>query len=104
MALIAGVCRRGDPFDQGIHLVDLMRLFCGNFVEIKSFVSNQFWEKDVEDNAYALLRDDKGRVAILHSSATQWQHKFFLEINLTGGYLEMQGILSGPRVTEKKNW
>lgn len=87
----------GILLDQGIHLVDLMRLFCGDFVEIKSFVSNQFWGKDVEDNAYAMLRDEKGRVAILHSSATQWQHRFSLEINLTGGYLEMQGILSGTK-------
>lgn len=87
----------GILLDQGIHLVDLMGLFCGDFVEIKSFVSNRFWGKDVEDNAYALLRDDKGRVAILHSSATQWQHKFSLEINLTDGYLEMQGILSGTK-------
>jgi predicted dehydrogenase len=87
----------GILLDQGIHLVDLMRLFCGNFVEIKSFVSNRFWGKDVEDNAYALLRDENGRVAILHSSATQWQHRFSLEVNLTGGYLELQGILSGTK-------
>jgi predicted dehydrogenase len=87
----------GILLDQGIHLVDLMRLFCGDFAEIKSYISNQFWGKDVEDNAYALLRDNRGRVAILHSSATQWQHRFSLEINMTGGYLEMQGILSGTK-------
>jgi predicted dehydrogenase len=87
----------GILLDQGIHLVDLMRLFCGDFSEIKSFVSNGFWGRDVEDNAYALMRDQRGRVAILHSSATQWQHRFSLEINLSGGYLEMQGILSGTK-------
>jgi len=38
-----------------------------------------------------------GRVAVLHSSATQWQHRFSLEIAFTKGYLELQGILSGSK-------
>jgi len=87
----------GILLDQGIHMVDLMQLFCGKFVEVKSFVSNEFWKHDVEDNAFALMRDVKGRVAMLHSTATQWQHKFSLEINLTRGFLVLQGILSGSK-------
>ena len=87
----------GILLDQGIHMVDLMRLFSGEFIEVKSFVSNRFWKCDVEDNAYALMRDDKGRIAILHSSATQWQHRFSLDIALTEGYIELQGILSGTK-------
>lgn len=87
----------GILLDQGIHMVDLMRLFCGEFVEVKSFVSNSYWHHDVEDNAYALMRDEKGRIALLHSSATQWQHRFSLDINLEGGFLELHGILSGSK-------
>lgn len=87
----------GILLDQGIHMVDLMRLFCGEFAEVKSFISNDFWKHDVEDNAYALLKDKKGRVAMLNSSATQWQHKFNLEISLTHGYVELHGILSGSK-------
>jgi predicted dehydrogenase len=87
----------GILLDQGIHMVDLMRLFCGEFKEVKSFVSNEFWKHDVEDNAYALLKDQKGRIAMLNSSATQWQHKFNLEISLTQGYIELHGILSGSK-------
>lgn len=87
----------GILLDQGIHMVDLMRLFSGEFVEVKSFVSNRFWKHDVEDNAYALMMDDKNRIAILHSSATQWQHRFSLDIALTEGYIELQGILSGTK-------
>lgn len=87
----------GILLDQGIHMVDLMRLFCGDFVDVKSFVSNNYWKHDVEDNAYALLKDAKGRVAMLHSSATQWQHRFSLEIALTEGYLVLSGILSGSK-------
>ena len=87
----------GILLDQGIHMVDLMRLFCGEFEEVKSFVTNGFWNKDVEDNAYAIMRDKKGRVALLHSSATQWQHRFMLEIALSEGYIELHGILSGTK-------
>lgn len=87
----------GILLDQGIHMVDLMRLFCGEFVDVKSFISNDYWKHDVEDNAFALLKDKNGRIAMLNSSATQWQHKFSLDISLTEGYIELSGILSGSK-------
>ncbi|MCA6439609.1 MAG: Gfo/Idh/MocA family oxidoreductase [Chitinophagaceae bacterium] len=87
----------GILLDQGIHMVDLMRLFCGEFTDVKSFISNDYWGHDVEDNAYAIMRDAQGRVAMLNSTATQWQHKFSLEISLTEGYIELYGILSGSK-------
>lgn len=87
----------GILLDQGIHMVDLMRLFAGEFTDIKSYVSNGFWGHDVEDNAYALMRTDSGVVAMLHSSATQWRHRFQLEISLTRGALILSGILSGSK-------
>lgn len=87
----------GILLDQGIHMVDLMRLFCGEFDEVKSFISNRFWKHDVEDNAYAILKDKKGRIAMLNSTATQWEHKFSLEISLSEGYIELHGILSGSK-------
>ncbi|MBM3249747.1 MAG: Gfo/Idh/MocA family oxidoreductase [Candidatus Omnitrophica bacterium] len=87
----------GILLDQGIHMVDLMRLFCGEFEEVKSYVSNSYWDHDVEDNAYALMRDKKGRIAFLHSSATQWQHRFHLDISLTEGFIQLSGILSGSK-------
>jgi len=87
----------GILLDQGIHMLDLMRLICGEFVEVKSWVSNSYWKHDVEDNAYVLMRDSRGRVAMLHSSATQWQHRFSLDIIFTQGYLELRGILSGSK-------
>ena len=87
----------GILLDQGIHMVDLMRLFCGEFHDVKSFISNNYWEHDVEDNAYAIMKDRNGRVAVLNSSATQWQHRFDLEISLTNGYIELHGILSGSK-------
>ena len=87
----------GILLDQGVHMLDMFRYFCGDFEEVKSFVSNNYWGHDVEDNAYAIMRDKNGRVAIIHSSATQWQHSFQLEITFTEGYLELSGILSGSK-------
>lgn len=87
----------GILLDQGIHMVDLMRLFSGEFVEVKSYVFNTYWNHDVEDNAYAIMKDVKGRVAMLHSSATLWQHRFSVDISLTNGYIELSGILSGSK-------
>ena len=87
----------GVLLDQGIHMVDLMRLFGGEFHDVHSFVSNGHWGYDVEDNAYALMRSREGVVAMLNSSATQWRHRFHLDINLERGSLILGGILSGTK-------
>jgi predicted dehydrogenase len=87
----------GILLDQGVHMLDMFRYFCGDFQEVKSFVSNNYWGHNVEDNAYAIMRDKNGIVAIIHSSATQWQHSFRLEITFEKGYLELSGILSGSK-------
>jgi predicted dehydrogenase len=87
----------GILLDQGIHMVDLMRLFGGEFHEVNAIISNDFWHHDVEDNAYALMRSDKGVVAMLHSTATQWRHRFQLEITLAKGAIVLSGILTGSK-------
>lgn len=88
----------GILLDQGIHMVDLMRLFAAEeFEEIHSFVSNAFWGHDVEDNAYALMRAPSGTVAMLHSTATQWRHRFHLDVACEKGALTLAGILSGSK-------
>ncbi len=87
----------GVLLDQGIHMVDLLRLFAGEFEDIHSFVSNSVWNHDVEDNAYAIMRTMDGKVAMLHSSASQWRHRFGLEVALTKGSLALSGILSGSK-------
>ncbi|EGV52468.1 oxidoreductase family protein [endosymbiont of Riftia pachyptila (vent Ph05)] len=87
----------GILFDQGIHMLDLFRYFCGDFVEIKSMCTTAFWDIALEDNAFALLRDKKGRIAQLHSSFTQWKHRFTLEIFMQDGYVIVDGMPSGTR-------
>jgi len=92
-----GIAGGGVLLDQGIHMVDLMRLFAGEFTEVQSFISNGHWGYEVEDNAYALMRTADGIVAMLNSSATQWRHRFNLDINLERGSIILGGILSGTK-------
>ena len=87
----------GVLLDQGIHMVDLLRLFGGEFTEVNSYINNSFWNYDVEDNAYALMKTDDGIVAIFHSSATEWRHRFRLEIALERGNIILSGLLSGSK-------
>ena len=87
----------GILLDQGIHMVDLIRLFAGDFTNIHSFISNDYWKHDVEDNAYALMQTADGIVAMLHSSGTQWRHRFHLEITLAKGTIILSGIHSGSK-------
>jgi predicted dehydrogenase len=88
----------GILLDQGIHMLDLMRYLSGeDFSEIFSFIDNAFWNFDVEDNAYVLMKSQTGMVAQLHSSATQWRHLFNLEITMNKGSLILGGLLTGSK-------
>lgn len=87
----------GILLDQGIHMLDLFRYFAGDFTEVKGMVTTAYWDIPMEDNAFALLRNEQGTVAMLHSSSTQWKHKFNLEIYCSDGLLSVNGILSSTR-------
>ena len=80
--------------DQGMHMLDLLLFLCGDFQEVKAYVSNRYWKGDVEDNLFAILRNDKGQLASLHSTITQWRYLFSLEIFLEKGYIVINGLLS----------
>ena len=92
----------GVLLDQGIHMLDLIRLFAGEFKEVKSYVSNSQWNHDVEDNAFAIMRSKNGVICSIHSTATQWQHKFNMEITFSNGTIILEGILSGTKTYGKE--
>jgi len=87
----------GILLDQGIHMLDLILLFCGGFSEVYSFVDTLHWDIDVEDNVFAIMRSDRGQSALLVSSAIMWKHMFSLDLVLEDGYLSLTGILSNSR-------
>lgn len=80
-------------FDQGIHMLDLFMYFAGQFDDIKAMISNDFWNKEIEDNVFAILRNtENGVTASLHSTMTQWRHLFSLEIFLEEGHIVLNGL------------
>ncbi|MFB3070846.1 MAG: Gfo/Idh/MocA family protein, partial [Nitrospirales bacterium] len=81
----------GTLIDQGIHMLDLFRFFCGDFQEVQGMLTTVHWNIPVEENAYVLLRNAHGQIAQLHSSSTLWKHTFRLEMGLEGGYLVVKG-------------
>ena len=88
----------GILLDQGIHLLDLITKFGGKFERFKSFISNSYWRYDVEDNAFVIMKNTKRNIiASIHSTATQWEHKFSLEITLEKALIILDGILSGTK-------
>jgi predicted dehydrogenase len=84
----------GILLDQGIHMLDLFRFYCGDFDDVMGMAATSHWDIPMEDNAFVLLRNRQGQMAQLHSTATAWKHIFRLEIGLEVGYLAITGLLS----------
>lgn len=85
----------GILLDQGIHMLDLLRYFLGDFNHIQSSVNRLVWDGiDAEDSAFAILNTKDGKTASLHSSAIQWKHKFDMDIIFTEGYIALNGLLT----------
>lgn len=88
----------GILIDQGIHMLDLLRHLSDDEYTVKhALIKTLFWNIQAEDNAFILLEGRKGSIASVHSSATQWRHKFLLELTFENGYINLDGILSGTR-------
>ena len=84
----------GILLDQGIHMLDIFQFFLGPLTVVDAVLNDSFWGCGVEDNAFVLLRSERGVPAFLHSSATLWKHTFRIEIGCRDGYLVASGFLS----------
>ena len=83
----------GILLDQGIHMLDLLMHFGGDFDVIQSIVSNLYWKIGIEDNVFVNLLNTKTGVAdSLHSTMTEWRFLFSLEIFLERGYFVINGL------------
>lgn len=83
----------GIMLDQGIHMLDLFLYLAGEFDDVHAFVSNLYWKLPIEDNVFAMFRNNTtGVVASLHSTMTQWRHLFSLEVFLERGYMVLNGL------------
>jgi predicted dehydrogenase len=78
--------------EQGIHMVDLVRVFLGEPVRVMAEIRRYFWGFDqVEDNCFCLFETAAGQCAQLHVSWTQWKNVLDIEIFGRDGYLRLEG-------------
>ena len=85
----------GILLDQGIHMLDLFLYLGGDFDRVKAEISNLYWNLEIEDNAFVILKNSRnGVVANLHSTMTQWRHLFSLEVFMEKGYMVLNGLIT----------
>lgn len=82
----------GEIIDQGSHLIDLSRMFLGDFKNIKGLAHTFFWDMEVEDNGFMILQNEKNQVAFLHASCTEWKNMFSFEIYGVNGKIDINGL------------
>jgi predicted dehydrogenase len=82
----------GELIDQGVHLIDLARWFLGDFVDVQGMVETCYWDMEVEDNGWLLLRTSTEKVAQLHVSCTEWGKMFSFELFGKNGKIEISGL------------
>ncbi len=82
----------GELLDQGPHLIDLSRLFLGDFTKVSGTAKTFYWNMPVDDNAFLLLETQNSNVAFLHVSCTEWKNTFSMEIYGSLGKLQIEGL------------
>ena len=86
------LCGGGELLDQGVHVIDLIRWFGGDVNEVFGTIETKFWDMEVEDNTFAVLKTDRDVTASFHVSWTNWKNIFSFEIFGTEGYLRIEGL------------
>ncbi|MCX5814380.1 MAG: Gfo/Idh/MocA family oxidoreductase [Proteobacteria bacterium] len=64
------LCGGGELLDQGVHVIDLICWFGGEVKEVYGKVETKFWDMEVEDNAFAILKTESDVTAPFHVSWT----------------------------------
>jgi predicted dehydrogenase len=105
----------GTFLDNGVHALDLFRWFLGDFAEATGMVATLAWPvAPVEDNGVGVFRTADGRLALLHSSWTQWDPVFSFELFGRDGFIQIpgresltlggRGSVIGPVPTQTWSW
>lgn len=82
----------GELIDQGSHLIDLSRYFFGDFKLVTGYAKTYYWNMVVDDNAFMILENNKGNIAHLQVSCTEWKNMFSLEIYGKKGKIDVNGL------------
>lgn len=97
------LCGGGELLDQGVHIIDLTRWFAGEIIEVYAAIETKFWNIEVEDNAFAIVKMQTGATGSLHVSWTNWKNIFSFEVFGDKGSLTING-LGGSYGPETLEW
>jgi predicted dehydrogenase len=78
----ATVMGGGALFDNGTHLIDLVRYIAGDFADLYAQVSDKVWHlPDIEDNAQLLARSTAGAALSIEASWSEWRgYRFHIDV------------------------
>lgn len=99
----------GTFIDNGCHLLDIARMFMGDFTSCIGYTSNVYWKKTrVEDLGTGIFMTKNGRQATISSSWIQWRGYMYFELWGTKGYIivdsrEGDRVIWGKRDGSKPN-
>jgi predicted dehydrogenase len=82
----------GEMLDQGCHLIDLGRMFLGDFKDVIGYTPRYVWDMEVEDTGFALLRTNDGKIMSAQASVTHWKNIFDFEIICEKAKLHITGL------------
>jgi predicted dehydrogenase len=82
----------GELVDQGSHLLDLALKVLGDLTVEYAATPTYFWDMQVEDNAFMVLKNQSGSLAFMHASWTEWKNKFSFEVFGEKGKIEVLGL------------
>jgi len=82
----------GELIDQGVHAIDLVCWFLGEFKEVDGFAHTYFWDMPVDDNAFLRLRTASRQCAFIHVSCTKWKNTFSFELYGRTGKHQVDGL------------
>lgn len=71
----------GTFLDNGVHLIDLTRLFLGEIDTCLGEVITSYWPiAPLEDNGFGIFHSSNGKMAFIQSSWTEWAGYMYMEI------------------------
>ena len=82
----------GELIDQGPHLIDLVNYLAGQFDEVTGFTGNLYWDTQLEDAAFWVMRSKNGQIAHLSVTCEEWKNVFCFEIMLKKAKIQIDGL------------
>jgi len=82
----------GELLDQGSHIIDLSRYFLGDLEVHSGLCKTFFWNMEVEDNCFGILKNGNGQAVQFHVSWTHWKNSFSFDIFCKTGQISINGL------------